>query len=159
MKIEDILQTLEKYRVRYAVVGGVAVVLYGYIRFTKDIDLIVDFSRENVKRFKQAMDFLKFKPGPPIEPTDLADAKKRNIWIQEKNAKVITFYNPDQQMLQIDVLLTVNFSDIEVVRKKVGDFEISVIAYADLIKMKKQSGRALDLIDIDKLEELRKGSK
>ncbi len=159
MKIEDVLQSLERYKVKYAIVGGVAVVLYGYVRFTKDIDLIIDFSRKNVKRFIQAMKLLKFKPGPPIDPMELADARKRNKWIREKNARVITFYNPDQQLLQIDILLTVDFSEIKAVRKKIDDFETSVIAYKDLIKMKKQSGRTLDLSDIEKLQELRKDLK
>lgn len=38
-------------------------------------------------------------------------------------------------------------------------FEISVIDYEDLIKMKKATGRLTDLIDIEKLQELKKGEK
>ncbi len=156
MKIEDILKALEQEKVEYAVIGGLAVVLYGYVRFTKDIDLVIDFSKGNVKRFMKAMTLLKFKPGPPIEPMHLANEHKRKEWIQEKNAKVITFYNPEQQLLQIDVLLTTELAQIKTVKKKIDDLEISVIEYEDLIKMKRQAGRPFDLMDIEKLEELKK---
>lgn len=83
--------------------------LYGYIRFTNDIDLVIDFAKDNVSKFIKAMRILNFRPGPPIEPFDIADENKRNEWINEKNAKVITFYNPDCPLLQIDILLIVNF--------------------------------------------------
>jgi hypothetical protein len=156
LKIEDILKALEQEEVEYAVIGGLAVVLYGYVRFTKDIDLIINFSKDNVKRFVNAMTLLKFKPGPPIEPMDLANEDKRKEWIQEKNAKVITFYNPEQQLLQIDVLLTIELAQTKTVKKKIDDLEIPVIEYEELIKMKRQTGRPFDLIDIEKLEELRK---
>jgi CO/xanthine dehydrogenase FAD-binding subunit len=35
-------------------------------------------------------------------------------------------------------------------------FEISIVDYDDLLKMKKETARPTDLIDIEKLEELRK---
>ncbi|MGB9721386.1 MAG: DUF6036 family nucleotidyltransferase [bacterium] len=156
LKIEDILRILEQEKVKYAVIGGLAVVLYGYVRFTRDIDLVINFSKDNVKRFLKAMTILKFKPGPPVEPMDLADKQKRTAWINEKNAKVITFYNPEQQLLQIDILLTTELAQIKTVKRKIDDLEISVIDYEDLIEMKRQSGRSFDLIDIEKLEELKK---
>ena len=156
MKIEEIIKTLEKEKVKYAVIGGVAVVLHGYVRFTADIDLIIDFSEENVGRFVSAIDALNFRPGVPIDPMDIADGEKRKAWIRVKNAKVITFYNRRQPSLQIDVLLTKNLSQIRSIRMKFGDFGISVIAYDDLLKMKKETGRPTDLIDIERLREIRR---
>jgi hypothetical protein len=159
MKIEDILRSLEKEKVDYAVIGGVAVVLYGYVRFTKDIDLMIDFSEENLKRFMRVLSVLNFQPGIPIEPMEMVDMNKRKEWIREKNAKVLTFYNPESQLLQIDVLLTKNIADVKRTRKRIDDFEISVVDYEDLLEMKKETARPTDLIDIEKLEGLRKLSK
>jgi hypothetical protein len=156
MKIEDILRALEKEKVDYAVIGGVAVVLYGYVRFTKDIDLIIDFSEDNVRRFIKVLASLNFKPGVPIDPLDIAKREKRQEWMREKNVKVITFYNPESHLLQIDVLITKNFADMKKIRKKMDAFEISIVDYDDLLKMKRETSRATDLIDIEKLEELRK---
>jgi len=39
---EDLFRKLEEEQVRYVVAGGVAMVLHGVIRFTADLDLIVD---------------------------------------------------------------------------------------------------------------------
>ena len=99
MKIEDILRSLEKENIDYAVIGGVAVVLYGYVRFTKDIDLLIDFSEDNVRRFIKVLAALNFQPGVPIDPLDMANEKKRQEWMKEKNVKVLTFYNPKSGFL------------------------------------------------------------
>ena len=41
---------------RYLVVGGVAVNLYGYLRYTGDVDLLVPFDDENLKKIKSIID-------------------------------------------------------------------------------------------------------
>ena len=38
---EKVFRELNKTRVKYLVVGGVAVNLYGYLRFTGDLDLLL----------------------------------------------------------------------------------------------------------------------
>lgn len=157
MKIQDIIQALNEEDVVYAVIGGVAVVLYGYVRFTKDIDLIIDFSKANVKRFIKALSRLQFQSGVPVDPMDIADAEKRQEWIEKKNAKVVTFYNPHSQLLQIDVLLTKSLADVKTVKRRIDDLEVWVVDYEDLIAMKKKTGRPTDLIDVEKLAQL-KGS-
>ncbi len=155
MNIESILKTMEEQKVDYAVIGGVAVVLYGYVRFTKDIDFLMDFSKDNVKRFSLVLEKLGFRPGVPIDVMDMADSSKRQEWMREKNAKVITFYNPEVPLLQIDVLLTRNLADLKKTRRKINDFEISVVDYNDLLKMKQETARPTDLIDIERLEQLK----
>jgi hypothetical protein len=40
-RVEWVLAPLERAGVRYLVVGGVAVVLHGYLRTTLDLDLVV----------------------------------------------------------------------------------------------------------------------
>ncbi|MCC6272099.1 MAG: hypothetical protein IT572_01415 [Deltaproteobacteria bacterium] len=39
-------------------IGGFAVILHGFVRGTKDIDLLLDASPENIQKLKQAMSFL-----------------------------------------------------------------------------------------------------
>lgn len=156
MTFESILKTLEREKVGYAIVGGVAVVLYGYVRLTKDIDIVIDFSPDNVSRLIKVLKTLNFKPGVPIDPHDLGSADKRKMWIEQKNAQVITFYNPESPFLQIDILLTKALSQIKTIRKKIGDFEITLVDYDELLKMKRQLARPIDLLDVEKLEALRK---
>jgi acylphosphatase len=154
--IQDVLRTLVQHRVQFAVVGGVAVVLHGYVRLTKDIDVILDFSKENIERFMKALEALQYKPGPPIDPRDLGDNARRKDWIEKKNAKVITFYDPESSLLQLDVLLNYDLAMIRVENKTIDDFSVQTIEYNDLIKMKTESGRTIDLLDIEKLGELHK---
>lgn len=44
-EIEQVSEALNRARVRYLVVGGVAVALHGYLRTTADLDLVVQLSR------------------------------------------------------------------------------------------------------------------
>ncbi len=60
-ELEDLLklcQALNQSGVRYLLIGGFAVILHGFVRGTKDIDLLLDASPENIQKLKQAMSFL-----------------------------------------------------------------------------------------------------
>ncbi|HEX6159430.1 MAG TPA: type II toxin-antitoxin system prevent-host-death family antitoxin [Thermoanaerobaculia bacterium] len=57
-ELEDLLtlcKALNAEGVRYVLIGGFAVILHGFVRATKDIDLLIDASSENVQRLKRAM--------------------------------------------------------------------------------------------------------
>ncbi|MFZ2490868.1 MAG: nucleotidyltransferase [Thermoanaerobaculia bacterium] len=57
-ELEDLLtlcQALNAEGVKYVLIGGFAVILHGFVRATKDIDLLVDASPENIQRLKRAM--------------------------------------------------------------------------------------------------------
>lgn len=60
-ELEDLLalcKALNAEGVLYALIGGFAVILHGFVRATKDIDLLIDASPENIQRLKRAMAFL-----------------------------------------------------------------------------------------------------
>ncbi|MES1244321.1 MAG: hypothetical protein ABUT39_22130 [Acidobacteriota bacterium] len=40
---------------RYLLIGGFAVILHGFVRSTKDVDLLVDPSEENIRSVKRAL--------------------------------------------------------------------------------------------------------
>lgn len=57
-ELEDLLtlcQALNRENVQDVLIGGFAVILHGFVRATKDIDLLVEASIENVQRLKRAM--------------------------------------------------------------------------------------------------------
>jgi len=57
-ELEDLVslcKALNDEGVRYVLIGGFAVILHGFVRATKDIDLLVDASAENIQRLKRAM--------------------------------------------------------------------------------------------------------
>ena len=57
-ELEDLVslcKALNDEGVRYVLIGDFAVILHGFVRATKDVDLLVDASSENVQRLKRAM--------------------------------------------------------------------------------------------------------
>ena len=48
-------RSLNREGVRYVLVGGFAVILQGFARTTKDIDLLIDPSDENIHALRRAM--------------------------------------------------------------------------------------------------------
>lgn len=57
-ELEDLAalcQSLNDEGVRYLLIGGFAVILHGFVRTTKDIDLLIDASDENVAAVKRAL--------------------------------------------------------------------------------------------------------
>mgnify|MGYP005850154517 CR=1 FL=1 len=52
---EDLLQLLGKHRVRYLIIGGLAFIYHAKPRYTKDMDLWIDPSEDNVERANMAL--------------------------------------------------------------------------------------------------------
>ena len=56
--IQEFLFLLHKYQVKYVIVGGEAVIYYGYVRLTGDVDIFFESMSENVaKLFKALIEF------------------------------------------------------------------------------------------------------
>lgn len=78
-ELEDLLalcRALEREGVRFVLIGGFAVILHGYVRSTKDIDLLVDPSDENIRALKRAMADL-----PDNAAAEMADADVRTYTV------------------------------------------------------------------------------
>jgi hypothetical protein len=72
--IEDvcrICRSLEEAGARYVLIGGFAVILHGGHRTTKDIDLLVDPTPDNVARLKKALSVLEDDAAREIGLEDL----------------------------------------------------------------------------------------
>ena len=65
--IESIFQSLNTEKVRYLVAGGLAVVAHGYLRFTADIDLILDMELNNLRKAMMVFGSFGFRPRAPVE--------------------------------------------------------------------------------------------
>jgi predicted nucleotidyltransferase len=74
-QIEDLVRichALNDAGARYILIGGFAVVAHGGARTTKDIDLLVDASSENVALVKQALRILEDHAVDQVATTDVA---------------------------------------------------------------------------------------
>jgi hypothetical protein len=52
---EDILELLDKHQVKYLIIGGLAFIYHAKPRYTKDMDLWINPSSENLKRANAAL--------------------------------------------------------------------------------------------------------
>jgi hypothetical protein len=60
-ELEDLVsvcRSLTREGVRYLLIGGFAVILHGLVRTTKDIDLLLDPSEDNIRKLKRALGVL-----------------------------------------------------------------------------------------------------
>lgn len=158
MFYERVLRRLLEKKVRFVITGGLALVMHGVVRFTADLDLIIDLSHENLKRFIDVMKELNFKPKIPVELQELLEPEKRETWIKEKNMVVFTLYNPEREIEEIDIFIKelIPFGEIEkeTLWMKVKDMIIPVISKSHLKSLKNLSARPQDMADIKALEEL-----
>lgn len=154
---EAIARALKAAGVRYVVAGGLAVNAHGYLRFTKDVDIAIQFVPENVHSFFAALKTLGFSPSVPVTAKQFADAEQRQMWITQKNMTVLQFWSDAHRETSVDVFVTEPF-DFEaeynggLVKPLYQDLEIHFVSLQTLIKMKEQVGRPEDLIDVQHLK-------
>jgi|ERR1044071_2072501 predicted nucleotidyltransferase len=155
----DILRALQANDVRYVLVGGVAVVLHGFARFTKDLDLVVDLQPDEARRAIQTLLDCGLRPRVPVNAFDFADAQKRQEWLEQKN--MLVFQMVDERDLRRNVDLFISYP-IEFERlwdsSDIIDLEgvaVRVSSIDDLIEIKKSVARPQDLIDVEQLERLK----
>jgi hypothetical protein len=158
MYYENVFSTLLKNNIRYAVTGGVALVLHGVVRFTANLDLIVDLERENLARFVQSVTTLGYRPRNTVNAGDLLDPAIRATWKREKGMEVFSFLDPAQPMALIDVFIEekIPYAEVmqEIVLMEARGITIPVVSLRHLKRLKMAAGRPQDLADIEAIEEL-----
>lgn len=159
MIYEEIFREFELRDVRYLIVGGMAVNLYGYVRLTMDLDIMVDLSDENIFKVVDAMEKFGYTPRVPVNPHEFISRERRDEWIKEKGAIVFTFIDLENPFKHIDIFLSnpIDFEDAYS-RKEVmtvGGIRINLTSIDDLIKMKHSAGRPRDIEDMNHLERIK----
>ncbi|HXG93167.1 MAG TPA: hypothetical protein VNN73_12505 [Blastocatellia bacterium] len=138
---KEFIQSLNDNEVGYLVVGGYAVALHGYPRYTKDIDIWIESSEENAARLLKALDQFGFG---------------------SVGLKVEDFLVPDQIIQlgyppnRIDLLTSLTGVDFEScysskVEVDIEGMIVNFIGIDCLRKNKRASGRLQDLADVENL--------
>lgn len=157
---EPLFDALNQARVRYVVVGGVAVVLHGFARLTGDVDLAIDLRPDEARKAVTAFGRLGLRPRLPVDPLQFADPAVRETWVREKNMRVFTFIDPTNPMLVVDCFAEdiVPFDDLwtHSEERALVSTTVRVASIADLIALKRLAGRPQDLQDIEALEEIQR---
>jgi hypothetical protein len=155
--VEAIVEALNGAGVRYLVVGGLAVVAHGFVRFTADIDLVLDPEPAAMRRAIEALSGLGFRPRAPVALVDFGDPAKRQAWVREKGLSVFSVFSPEHASTEIDLFVDAPFNFerayAEATRLEVAPgIAATFVSLPDLIEMKRNAGRPQDLQDVTGLE-------
>jgi predicted nucleotidyltransferase len=157
-RILNLLVTLNDAGVDYVVVGGVAVVLRGHVRMTVDLDLALDLTTDNLTAALGVLKAQGLVPRLPVAPEQFADPDVRRSWVEQRNLVAFTLHDPSDALREVDLLATtpVPFSTL-LTSSDIVDVDgvpVRVASVEHLMAMKRLSGRAQDLADIEALSEL-----
>lgn len=145
-------ETLNKNNTEYIMVGGFATNLHGFARITSDVDLWIKDTIENRKRLRasfielnlgdfESIETMQFVPGWTTFRLD--SGIDLDIMTSLKGLEQIKF---DECYDIAPVAIIENVS-------------VKFLHINQLIQAKKASGRPKDLMDIEELEKIKKGSK
>ena len=153
MFIQSICLALDCARVPYAIVGGYAVALHGVIRGTVDVDVVIQWSLENLRNTEKAFKEIGLVSLIPITAENVFHF--RDEYIQNRNLIAWNFYDPSNPLNQVDIVINYDLQGVHHT-KKIETFlgTIRILSLNELIKMKEASGRLQDLEDIKALKNL-----
>lgn len=141
-----LLRDLERNKVDYVLVGGVALNLHGIIRATEDIDLFVRPEECNVERLKSALRSV--WDDPDIDQITAADLGG--------NYPIIR-YGPPGEDFVIDFISRLGsafrFEDIQAETVDVEGVQVRLVTPRMLYRMKKDTVRPIDRADAAALQE------
>lgn len=149
MRLDDVLEilaSLEREGVRYAVFGALAMAAHGLDRATRDLDLFVAADEENVARLRRALGAV--FDDPSIDEIRAQDLAGDYPAIQ---------YGPPDVDYTIDIVSRLGeafgFDDLEVQRVQVGPTVLRVVSPQTLYRMKRDTVRWRDRDDAERLRQ------
>jgi len=154
--VTAIVRALNDAKITYFIVGGVAVNAHGYVRFTKDIDLVIQLIPTNIEAALTALEDIGYRLSIPVTAAQFSDPETRESWRTEKGMLVLKLWSDLHRRTNIDIFVYEPF-DIAAELKNILPQEIEpgviapIVSLPTLLEMKREAGRALDLIDITEL--------
>lgn len=139
---KELLESLNSAGAKYLIIGGYAVIFYGYRRVTDDLDIWIATDAENAKKISAVLQkFGGFSP-----------SKVRASMFQT-TGKVFIF---GREPVRVDILTSPDGVDFDAshARRKMVDWDgikVPLISLEDLKTNKQASGRAKDMADLENL--------
>lgn len=154
--VEAVVAALNAAEVRYLIVGGLAVNAHGYLRATRDLDLVIQLESDNLRRGLQCLFEIGYRLAIPVSVEDFADAAKREAWRVEKGMIVLKLWSDDHRRTPVDVFVYEPFDFYKEFEKaylselQPGIFA-RIVSLEALIEMKLVANRPHDLMDVEEL--------
>jgi len=134
---------LNAEQARYVVVGGFALALHGYPRFTKDVDILIEPTLDNATRTLKALEGLTWGISRELDPADVI-------------AKPFTIVGDDPRVDILTLACSVRYADAA---PKIQTLDIEGVAVPipdiDTLIRTKQTDRLRDKADVEELERIK----
>jgi hypothetical protein len=137
----EFLRLLRSHGVRYLLIGGYAVIYYGYPRATGDLDIWIAVEPENASRIVDALREFGF------------DTPELNARLFLEEGRIVRMGNPPFRIEIMTTISGVSFEECYANRiiDVLDGVEVSLIDLSHLKNNKQASGRHKDLMDLEKL--------
>jgi len=142
------LRDLNDAAVRYVIVGGLAVIRHGAVRATKDVDAAVAMDGENLSRLEALIDrWQATNPdGTPLRTKQLVPGAVLALRTRHCLVDILS-----EQLLPAPFDDVLSRSDV----KRIDGVQAPICSFADLVAMKRATGRGSDELDLERLREAR----
>ena len=155
--LQVLLKTLVHSPVDFVLIGGFAAVLHGCNQSTRDIDICIVYSPEQIQLLRETL--------KNFHPQHRMDKEKTSFLEEPKELATVHDFHLITDLGTLDVISHIKgVGDYYDVLKNSDEIEIEggkcyLISIDDLIKSKKALGRHRDLITVMELEAIREERK
>lgn len=157
LDIEGILEALAEANVEFLLIGGVAVGFHGYVRATKDVDVVPSPDPNNLNRLARVLGRLgaEVEGAGEFEDGELPDPLDSDVLALGGNWVLRTRLGRFDVMQWIgDEALWPRLSP-QAVPAQIGNLSVLMVGYDDLVALKQEAGRPEDLADLRRLSQAR----
>lgn len=156
LSADTLLRALADHRVEFIVIGGFAVIAHGYVRATKDLDIVPDPDPENLARLADALSTLNarvrgmedFDEDELPQPDREGLALGGNFVLDTDGGRLDILQAVEPELTYAE--LAPNALTVTALGR-----EIRVCGYRDLVAMKTAADRDEDRLDLKRLREAR----
>jgi predicted nucleotidyltransferase len=157
LDIRGILEALVEEGVEFLIIGGVAVGFHGYVRATKDVDIVPAPDHENLEKLARVLVALEavvegaeeFEDQELPDPLDPDALELGGNWVLRTR---LGRFDVMQWIGEDALWEKLSPSAIQI---DISDLAVKVVSYDGLVALKKGAGRPEDLLDLQRLREAR----
>jgi predicted nucleotidyltransferase len=150
LRLRELLARLDAAGVRFVLVGGLAVNAWGYLRATRDVDLVPDPAAENLARLDE---LLKQLDGKVDVGGKLLDPGAISTFLRSGDRTLVVTELGDVDVLQgLPQVPPFSKLDAEATDVDLGGLVVRVCSLEHLLEMKRASARPRDRDDLEALE-------
>jgi hypothetical protein len=157
LDIRGILEELNRADVEFLIIGGVAVGFHGYVRATKDVDVVPAPDPRNLARLAGVLGTLdaqlegvdEFEDGELPDPLDPEALALGGNWVLRTRLgrfDIMQWIGEDALWERLSPTA---------VETDIGGLLVKMVGYEELIVLKENAGRPEDLIDLRRLRQAR----